>query len=186
MDSGPPPRGQRLSECAARYARLRGLAAADFTLAKSSRGKPYFPHCPGIHFSLSHSGAYWAAAFGGQPLGLDIQRHTKRDILALAQRWYHPEEYLAVQRQGAELFFAIWSAKESLVKCSGTGFSAAFSAFSVLEKGRLAQQCGGWQLKPLRIVEGYSACLCGQELGSIHIEHCNIDVTSMFDIETLT
>ena len=168
-DNDPLPRSQRLTQCAYRYARRRGLPAGDFTLATAEGGKPYFPHSPHIHFSISHSGELWAAAFGGQPLGLDIQRHEQRDHLALAQRWYHGDEYAAVKQNGPACFFDIWCAKESLVKCSGEGF-AAFCAFCTVQNGRIAAQCGPWQLRPLELATGYSACLCGKKLGLIHIE----------------
>ena len=169
-DSEPPPRGLRLPDCARRYALWRGLTAADFTVAAAGGGKPYFPQSPHIHFSISHSGAYWAAAFGGQPLGLDIQRHEARNHLALAKRWYHREEYAAVEQKGSACFFDIWSAKESLVKCSGEGVSPSFSAFSVLKNGVIAERCGPWQLKLLHLADGYSACLCAENLGQVHVE----------------
>lgn len=167
-ENGPLPlRQERLRECAHRYSRWRGLTAGDFTLAVAPGGKPYFPRCPQVHFSISHSAGYWAAAFSGRPLGLDIQRHVERDYLALAKRWYHPLEYTAVEQFGPKCFFDIWSAKESLVKCNGTGFPASFPSFSVVEKGAIAPESVGWQLKPLNMLAGYSACVCGKELGQV-------------------
>ena len=166
-DSEPPQRSRRLLECAHRYALWRGLPKGDFAIATTPFGKPYFPHRLDMHFSISHSGEYWAVAFGGQELGLDIQRHEKRDYLALAKRWYHPQEYAAVEQYGPNYFFDIWCAKESLIKCSGEGFSASFSTFCVIKDGAIAPASKGWQLKPLPMIAGYSACLCGKELGRI-------------------
>ena len=159
-----------LSECAHCYTIRRGMSVGDFSVASMPGGKPYFPYYPQVHFSISHSGEYWAAAFGGNPLGLDIQRHEERDILALAKRWYHNEEFVAVEQYGKECFFDIWSAKESLVKCCGEGFPASFTKFSVVENGVVAAVCGIWQLKLLRIIAGYSFCLCAKELGEVYID----------------
>lgn len=168
-DSAPLPRSLRLAACARRYARWRGILAGDFTVATAPGGKPYFPHEPALHFSVSHSGEYWAVAFSGQPLGLDIQRYEERDQLALAKRWYHPEEYAAVKKNGPACFFDIWSAKESLVKCSGEGVSSSFSSFCVVENGEIAPISSGWQIKPLSILDGYAACLCGKKLGQVYV-----------------
>lgn len=145
------------------------MVAGDFTVAVAKGGKPYFPHCPQVHFSISHSGEYWAVAFSSLPVGLDIQRHEQRDYLSLAKRWYHPQEYAAVEQYGKQCFFDIWCAKESRIKCGGTGFPALFPTFSVVEKGAIAAVVEDWQIKPLNIDADYSACLCGQQLGRVNV-----------------
>ena len=167
-DSDAPARQQRLAECARQYVSWRGLSDSEFTVAKSAAGKPYFPHSPHIHFSISHSGEYWVAAFSGQNVGLDIQQHLQRDYLAVAKRWYHPQEFAAVKQYGASCFFDIWSAKESLLKYSGEGLSAAFSTFSVIEKGQIAALNSGLHLQTLKLLAGYSLCICGKNLGRIY------------------
>lgn len=170
-DDDPPPRRQRLLECASRYALWRGLKKdGDFELDLAPGGKPYFPRRPELHFSVSHSGEYWLAAFQGQPLGLDIQLHEERDYLAIAKRWFHPDEYAAVKQYGPHCFFDIWSAKESLVKCSGAGLTSSFSAFSVVEGGAIAPHNGGLQLKPMNLIVGYSICLCGKEIKKVYLK----------------
>ena len=170
QDADAPQRSLRLAECARRYAARRGLGASDFETAKTGNGKPYFPNSPLIHFSISHSGEYWAVAFSGQELGLDIQRHVERDYLPIALRWYHAKEYTAVEKYGRACFFDIWSAKESLVKADGEEGIASFPTFFVVQDGKIAPVCGRWQLKPLPLIDGYSACLCGKELGEIYVE----------------
>jgi 4'-phosphopantetheinyl transferase len=167
-DSVPPPRNIRLAECARRYSQWRELPPGDFTLATAAGGKPYFPLNPHVHFSISHSGEYWAVAFSGYALGLDIQSHVERDYLAVAKRWYHIREYAAVEQYGLECFYDIWCAKESLIKCSGEGFSASFSLLCVVKDGAIAPACSGLQLKSLQMIAGYSACLCAKKLGRIY------------------
>ena len=169
-DSEPPARSLRLSECARRYAASSGLPAVHDRLATAPGGKPYFLRQPGLHFSISHSGDYWAVAFGGQPVGLDIQQHAARDYLALAKRWYHPQEYAAVQQYGPAHFFAIWSAKESVVKCSGKGIFASFSTFSVAEGSGILPLSAGLQVRPVSLMKGYAACLCAKRIKRVYLE----------------
>ncbi|NLF79860.1 MAG: 4'-phosphopantetheinyl transferase superfamily protein, partial [Clostridia bacterium] len=106
----------------------------DPVLACEEHGKPYFAALPGLHFSLSHSGEYWLAAFAAAPLGIDIQRHQSCRKEAVAERFFHPEEAAWLRRRGYtdEDFFALWTAKESYVKYTGQGIDESFAGFSVI------------------------------------------------------
>lgn len=62
-------------------------------------GKPRFADIAlgRIHFSISHSGRFWAVLFHDREVGIDIEdmgiRHPSPDrIRALAQRYYAPDE----------------------------------------------------------------------------------------------
>ncbi|MCL1976305.1 MAG: 4'-phosphopantetheinyl transferase superfamily protein [Firmicutes bacterium] len=169
-DNKPSVRMQYLLNSAHRYVQWRRCDPGDFVIAKLPGGKPYFPHCRQVHFSLSHSGEYWACAFSGQPLGLDIQLHEERNYLMMAKRWYHPEEYVVVEKYGQKSFFDIWSAKESVIKCRGDGFPDKLANFSVAKNDGVAAVCGSWQLNPLQLLKGYSVCLCAEELAEVYIE----------------
>ena len=61
-----------LSRAAARYAFGEGgegpSKEASFRVEKGLRGKPYFPEYPWLHFSISHSGDFWACAMAAQVL----------------------------------------------------------------------------------------------------------------------
>lgn len=165
---GLPPAGERLPVCAADYARARGLDGGGFAACVSAGGKPCFPARPDVHFSVSHSGGYWLAAFHGATIGLDIQAHVQRNYLAIAKRWFHADEYAAVAERGLGCFFDIWSAKESYCKMLGTGINADFNRFSVVAGGAVASVCNNCQLRQVSLFDGYSLCAAAQEISEIH------------------
>ena len=154
-------------EKAAREALLKKAAAehskttADFgRILRTPQGKPYFPEAPELHFSVSHSGAYWACAFSDAPVGLDIQMHQHNSYERLANRFFHPEEaaYLAAKAFSPEAFFRIWTAKESYLKRTGEGLPGGLSTFSVL-----SPLPDGAEFTYLAAPEGYTMCLCGKK-----------------------
>ena len=112
-------------------------------IERTDRGKPYFPNQPKLHFSISHSGDYWACAMADQPVGLDLQEHVARKdetteaaaarYCRMAQRFFHPREAEYVKQQDSyQRFFQIWAARESYVKYTGQGIDDHFGEFCVL------------------------------------------------------
>jgi len=69
-------------------------------IATGPHGKPYFAEPPlqDTHFSVSHSGRYWAALFADSEVGLDIEdlsiRHrlTEEKMGKIAARFFSPDE----------------------------------------------------------------------------------------------
>lgn len=166
--SGQKETERLLPQAAMRYA---GGEPDQWEIARQERGKPYFLHQPAIHFSISHSGDYWACAFGSQPLGLDLQKHQTTDAAALSKRFFHPDEDAYLQRGKYRDFFAVWSAKESVVKYTGQGLIGGISSFSVISPA--GELCGeNAQLRIIPFQEGYSLCLCGAELGEVSCILC--------------
>ncbi len=122
-----------------------GIGAAvpeSWRIARTERGKPYFPDRRDLHFSISHSRDLWACAFSGRPVGLDVQAHVKKRgegdgeaaarLGRMAERFFHPEEAAWVREDPFERFFRIWAAKESYVKYTGEGIGAGFGRFCVM------------------------------------------------------
>lgn len=113
---------------------------------KDSLGKPYFPKCPKLHLSISHSGDYWVCAFDSEEFGVDIQKHvlrreesrpeSERRLIKMAHRFFHPAEAEFTEADGNSRFFRIWAAKESYVKYTGQGIDGAFSKFCVLPEDK--------------------------------------------------
>lgn len=97
--------------------------------AHTDKGKPYLPHSA-IRFSLSHSGPWAILAVGYQDyLGVDIEaRPSKRDLLNIAQQFFHPKEYRHLEAleelDRAQYFYQLWTLKEAFFKALGTGISA--------------------------------------------------------------
>lgn len=135
------------------YAELTGNVWEPGTsVCRTERGKPYFCASP-LHFSVSHSGRYWACAFYTAALGMDLQEHRSTNPEPVARRFFHPEERKHLEESGFTDFFDLWAAKESYVKYTGTGISDSFSGFSVLGGGPV-------RFYPIPFMDGYSLCVC--------------------------
>ena len=140
-----------------------GLEPSAFRKARTAGGKPYFPDAPQVRFSISHSGDYWACAFGPSEVGLDVQKHENRRYRDISRRFFHPVEIEHLQSccyDPAE-FFKIWTAKESYVKFTGGGIMQGLAAFSVLSP------IEGAQLRHVQFKEGYSMCICAERVGEV-------------------
>lgn len=91
-------------------------------------GKPYLSDSP-WHISLSHSNDYAAAAVCSRPVGVDVEK--KRPITdRLARKICTDQEWETIWKRSPteETFRDLFSAKESLVKCSGKGLMALAAA----------------------------------------------------------
>ena len=102
--------------------------AVNFAFAPN--GKPYASGHP-LHFNLSHSGRYVAAAVDKKPIGIDIEC-PRPFSERLAARVCSPDELKWLD--GDALRFAqLWTVKEALLKYRGTGiFSGDLRTLSVL------------------------------------------------------
>jgi len=157
---------ERLYHSASLYS---GLDSAQFYKAASDGEKPFFPDAPQIKFSISHSGDFWACAFGKAELGLDIQQHTRCRSRDIAKRFFHPSEqkYLEACDYAQEEFFEIWTAKESYVKFTGRGLSQGLETFSVVEP------IEGAEFRRIPFAEGYSMCVCAEKIEEVQIIQAN-------------
>ena len=81
-------------------------------LEKTAYGKPYFPDCPKIFFSLSHTKTCVMAAIGDTPCGCDIE--TVRPVKERL-----PERLCTVGELEQFTFFQLWVLKESYIKLLG-------------------------------------------------------------------
>ena len=123
---------------ASEYCRLAELSAGDLTVARTERGKPYFPNTPSLHFSVSHSGDVFACAFSDEPVGVDIQEYKNRPDEAercrkIAARFFHRDEIDALEADTVSAFYNIWTAKEAYVKLTGQGIDGDFSEFCIFD-----------------------------------------------------
>lgn len=126
-------------------------------------GKPFFPDCEGLRFSISHSGEYWLCAFADRPVGLDLQRcRSFVPPETLSQRFFHPREDAFLAKNGYERFYDLWTAKESFIKFTGRGFYDDPETFSVVAENGAFPAVQGAQLQHIPFCEGYSLCVCSE------------------------
>ena len=87
-------------------------------MERAEGGKPYFSHCPGYHFNLSHSGPYALCALSdGGEVGVDVER--MRPHRPSLPRYVMSEEEFASFGGSWEEFTAIWTLKEAHAKYLG-------------------------------------------------------------------
>lgn len=132
------------------------------TIARTERGKPYFPGYPHLHFSVSHSGSLSLCALGEAPLGADIERVRPRSA-GLPRYALSDREYAWFQSRGSrwEDFYALWTLKEARAKCTGEGIfrvSARELSVPLLEPGEGADR-EGFSFAALG-GEGWRGALC--------------------------
>lgn len=82
-------------------------------------GKPYIEDCP-YHFNLSHSGDFLLLAVGETPVGADIEKITKIRPKTM-EKYFSQSEQNRVKKEGKNIFFELWTKKESYVKYTGEG-----------------------------------------------------------------
>ena len=93
-------------------------------------GKPYLPDGP--PFSLSHGGDLVVLAVGrqGTELGVDVEKNVRPWREAVARRLFTQEEQNWLHGS-SERFFRLWTRKEAVLKCRGSGLSR-LAVFSVM------------------------------------------------------
>lgn len=112
-------------------------------------GKPYIKgRKEQLQFNLSHSGTHVMGIFDRAPVGCDVQLAVIRETSPqqkLAKRFFHAEEYDAIlslkeERVRQQLFYRIWTLKESFLKACGMGMKLELNSFSVMDVIRAAEQ----------------------------------------------
>ena len=149
----PSDVNQRLAQAVAAFCETSGIQAPPaehLITARADRGKPYFPHTPWLHLSISHSGKYWACAIADQIVGLDIQqkqrprRETPEEMIRrhqkMARRFFHPLETEFVDRDPGYNFLTVWTAREAYVKYTGQGIDQYFSEHCVVPEAEADRQ----------------------------------------------
>ena len=66
-------------------------------LTFGENGKPVLKENIGIYFNRSHSGRYVAGVFSDSEVGIDVEQ-IRKGQMKVAERFFCPEEYLALQK----------------------------------------------------------------------------------------
>jgi 4'-phosphopantetheinyl transferase len=113
-------------------------APSDWRFAATALGKPFLLDAPrDLRFSITHTRGMVAVAITeGLEIGVDVESEDRRaESMKLAERFFAPEEIAllrAVEGDARrEMFFAIWTLKEAVVKATGQGLSRALDSFAV-------------------------------------------------------
>lgn len=100
-------------------------------------GQPVLPD-DGLHFSLSHSKNFALCCIADGPIGCDLEAQRKKLPQVLKRVFTqkeHAEFSAFTPEEQRQLFFQIWTRKESFVKWLGRGIGFPFSEFAVFTNG---------------------------------------------------
>lgn len=125
-----------------RACRDYGVDYGAAVIAAGKYSKPAF--CSGkLQFNLSHSGTRAMCAVSFSDVGCDVEE-IKPFKSAVAEKYFSPEEKRALgmcvtQPERENLFFRIWTLRESFMKCTGRGLALPLTEFSLtFENGRVS------------------------------------------------
>ncbi|WP_424361135.1 4'-phosphopantetheinyl transferase family protein [Methylocystis parvus] len=126
------------------------LPPQEWRFGVRAHGKPYLLDPPrDLRFNMSHTRGMVAVALAeGVEIGVDVEPSDRRaESMKLAKRFFAPEEVAllaAVEGEARrDMFFAIWTLKEAVVKATGQGLSRALDSFAIsLDPPRVTMRDG--------------------------------------------
>ena len=98
-------------------------------------GKPAFKSSK-YFFNTAHSGKYAFCVVSDIQIGCDIEE-IKEYKERVAERFFSEKErkYIEISPNKDEMFYRLWTLKESYLKCIGTGLSTALNSFELDNDG---------------------------------------------------
>lgn len=147
------------------------LTSGEITFSYSEKKKPLLHGHDALHFNISHSGDWVVAAFSEQPVGVDVER-IRRANFGVARRFFSAEEVDMINRlppnRQSDLFFDLWTIKESYLKALGTGLTRALNSFTVRLENNGAclyerEQKVNVYLRQFALDRNHKMAVCGYE-----------------------
>ncbi len=118
-----------------------GTDGCELSYAQKANGKPYFADRPDIHFNITHTEGLCAVAVSDAEVGIDAERSvelSERRLNNLIRSGYFSENEIRAFSLGnlpletaTANFYRLWTAKESIVKCTGEGIASGFRRVEV-------------------------------------------------------
>lgn len=127
------------SEAARRL--LGELLGHEAVVEHDTHGAPYLPAHPELHISLSHCRTAVAVAVSSHAVGIDIESRRKIGP-SLVTRVCTPDEQTTIDRSDdpTMAFLQLWTRKEAVLKCQGTGIKGFESMVHALEAADIMVQ----------------------------------------------
>ena len=113
---------------------LEQLVGFHCVVEHDAEGAPYRPDCPGKHISISHCSAAVAVAVSDSAaVGIDVEAR-RRMSPGLVQRvcTAGEQELIRTSDDPEMAFLALWTRKEAVLKCRGTGIKGFGSMVGAL------------------------------------------------------
>ena len=152
-------------ECVGAWILLRkalsswGVCLDELQVKVNAFGKPEVPDVDNLFFNFSHSGERVLCCISERSVGCDVEQ-IKPSRLKVARAAFSPTEYeyLEAVPEGEDrddLFFRIWTRKESYLKAIGTGFGTEPAKITVWP------QAGRMHFYEKKL-DGYRFCCCAE------------------------
>lgn len=141
-----------------------GKSTSEITLGENGK-----PEMEGIYFNLSHSHDIVICAVSDSPIGCDIER-IKDAPLRIAERYFSKNECEQLDalpcEEKSDLFYRLWTIKESYLKMTGEGLQVPLSRIEViLEETIQIYRDGEWEDCIVReySLPGYKISVCTKD-----------------------
>lgn len=170
---------------------ISGSKLPDHPFSTGEKGKPAPEGYRGIHFNISHSGRWVVVALSTDIVGVDVERMRKVPE-GVAHRFFSEAENKMLQNatddgQKADIFFTLWTIKESFLKAIGKGLTKSLSSFTVVQTGdhhfslTNDPEAEGFHLRVFELSEGYKLAVCARDN-----QFCeNINVMNISELASL-
>lgn len=166
---------------------IYGLGIRNLTIKKNKFGKPEIAEYPNLYFNLSHSGKYVCCIMGEREVGIDIELLDRNIDIRLFQNIFHEEEYSNIFKMKnsiaqKEIFFSLWTLKESYLKKIGYGLSQKMNTFCIDLRGEFIylKNKNGFFLSEkfmlYSIDDDYKMAICSEKVGNIDISFCDFQI----------
>lgn len=130
-------------------------------------GKPYLLNYENPQFNISHSGNWVVGAIGSGEIGIDIER---KDSILVSQfkKIFSEEEWESIKnsKDSLDIFYRLWTMKESYVKAEGRGLTIPLNSFQINLSDYKVKDLDGNHIKNYNIKqiekfsENYNLAIC--------------------------
>lgn len=151
-----------------------GMDLKEMEYCYGAEGKPFLTGSHKVHFNLSHSGEIVVCAVSSQEIGCDIQK-IMGTSLKVAERFFSTAEYEMILSQETEearqeMFFRLWTLKESFIKSTGKGMRLPMDSFCMQMSGdriSVRQEFNDktYYFQEFDAAVGYKCSVCGTDPG---------------------
>lgn len=148
---------------------LSDCGIESFSLKYGKNGKPFLTD-NSLFFNLSHSDNTVVCAVSEREIGVDAEKVGEID-LEIARRFFYRDEFELLQKlptkfEKQDMFFRLWTLKESFAKAVGNGVLMPFDSFCIkLEGGEISvRQSVNSQryfFKEYSLDDGFKYAVCG-------------------------
>lgn len=138
---------------------------SDEQLTENKFGKPLLKDGT-RNFNLSHSGDYVCLVVSDTTVGVDIER-IQQPMFDVTEQVLHRDELEYLSRNtlnASEIFYSIWTLKESFVKALGVGLQLDTKSFAILPDTSFLYffENQSWYFKQYQVYD-YIVSVCGHD-----------------------